>query len=226
MLQRKRKAIRAPVLTFSLTMAVAFYFVWFATFVAVLIVHYKWKNRRFYELYNKIPKADGHLPIIGLCHRFLKIDSRKLLNLLIKLVKPGPSPRRLYGGTLCFVTVDDPDQIQKVCASKCCIERIFSYQKFTFRTGLIASSGPLWKVHRKLIDPMYSTNALRSFLTIFNDKSRVLVAMLKKHANRESFDIYDSWTPFALDNILTTSMGLDFRVQFEKNNSYLEDCKM
>jgi hypothetical protein len=103
---------------------------------AVLILQYFWRHRRFYRLYNKIPLADGNLPLIGFGWRFIKTDPKSLFKGFNAMTAPSrPSPRRLYSGPAAYITVDDPDHIQKLFSSKNCVNKIFVFKKFVVKSG-------------------------------------------------------------------------------------------
>lgn len=93
------------------------------------------------------------------------------------------------------------------------------------KKGLLVSEAILWKIHRKILDPSFGHNILKSFLSIFNEKSQIFVKSLEKYSNSESFNIDEPFSRLALDNILTTSTGLRKKVQTEPRNAFLEDVK-
>jgi hypothetical protein len=99
------------------------------------VMQFYWENRKFYRLYNKLPLALPHLPLIGCGHKFFMADSRKLFKMAKLVTAPGPSPRRMSCGPMCFVVVDDAEQFQKVYSSKNCTDKIFFYKKFLLKSG-------------------------------------------------------------------------------------------
>jgi hypothetical protein len=99
------------------------------------VFQYFWQNRHFYKLFNKLPDAVPHLPIIGIGHKFFMADAKKLFEAALYCTKPGPSPRRIYAGPLCYVIVDDAEQFQKVYASRHCTDKISFYKLFVLKTG-------------------------------------------------------------------------------------------
>lgn len=82
----------------------------------------------------------------------------------------------------------------------------------------------MWKSHRKILEPAFKTNVLKSFLPIFNEKSKIFVKVMQERLNEKEFNMFDAVAPLALDNILTTSFGLNKEIQAEKNNEYLKHC--
>jgi hypothetical protein len=101
-----------------------------------LVGQYFWVHRKFYRLYNKLPLAVPHLPIIGVGHKFIMADSKKLYKLTTHMTDHhGPSPRRIYAGPMSFVVVDEPEQFKAIFTSRNCTDKIFLYKKFLLRSG-------------------------------------------------------------------------------------------
>lgn len=82
----------------------------------------------------------------------------------------------------------------------------------------------MWRKHRKLLDPAFNNNILKSFLSIFNEKSQTFVKVMEKHLDGRPFDLFNALCALSLDNILTTSTGLRKEIQTEENNEFLEHC--
>ena len=77
------------------------------------------------------------------------------------------------------------------------------------QNGLLVDSGDLWRSHRKLFNPSFSSTILQSFLPSFNNKSRILVKILAKHLNKDEFDVFHPLTGCTLEALLSTSIGLE-----------------
>lgn len=84
------------------------------------------------------------------------------------------------------------------------------------------ANGALWKNHRKLLEPAFSSKILKSFMPIFNEKSKTFIDVLSKHENGNEFNIFDTFTALSFDNILTTSTGVDKKIQTH-GNEFLDD---
>lgn len=196
-------------------------------FIAVAFVFsFWWRNRRFYELANKIPKIDGHLPIIGIAHKFLGRTNAEVYDVIKEVSAPGPvSPKGGWlGPTVFFLTIHDVDQVNKTLTSKYCLDRPPFNHLTLLDHGILFSSGDLWKRHRKMIDPAFNTNILRSFYPIFNSTAKSFIEKLKEKENKE-FEIYDFFAPFALQNILLTT-GIMKQADPVVNEEYLMHSKM
>lgn len=82
----------------------------------------------------------------------------------------------------------------------------------------------MWRNHRKLLDPAFNNNIIKSFLSIFNEKSVTFVKVMEKHLDGRAFDLFEMMSALSLDNILTTSTGLRKEIQTEKSHIFLEHC--
>lgn len=196
-------------------------------FIAIaFVVNFWWKNRRYYELLRKIPKTVGHLPIIGIAHNFLGANNVQVYDIIKEMSKPGPvSPKGAWlGPTVFFLTIDDVDQVNQTLASKYCHDRPPLCDLTLLDHGILFSSGELWKSHRKMIEPAFNTNILRSFYPIFNDTAKSLIEKLNENVNKE-IEMYDFFAPFALQNILLTT-GIMKQADPVLNNEFLMHTKM
>jgi hypothetical protein len=91
----------------------------------VVTIWYRSVHRKFYKLYEKLPKAHGNFPLIGVAWRFYKsLNPSNIYESVSTILAPGPSPRRFNVGPACFVIVDDPEQVQKVLLSRISINKI------------------------------------------------------------------------------------------------------
>lgn len=193
---------------------------------AAFVVNFWWRNRRYYELIRKIPKTDGHLPIIGVAHRFVGLDNAQAYELIKDIAKPGPvSPKGAWLGPTEFIlTIDNVDQVNQTLTSKYCVDRPTINQLTLMDHGILFASGEIWKTHRKMIDPAFNTNVLRSFYPIFNATAKSLIEKLEGKVNQE-FELYDFVAPFALQNILLTT-GILKEPDPVLNEEYLMHSKM
>lgn len=70
-----------------------------------------------------------------------------------------------------------------------------------------SSTGEKWKSHRKMIVPTFHTSILKSFIPVFNKRSRHIVDKLRKELGRE-FDVHDYMSTVTVDILLETAMGI------------------
>lgn len=193
---------------------------------AAFVAKFWWRNRRYYELISKIPKSEGHLPIIGIAHRFLGLNNVQVYDVIKDIMAPGPvSPKGAWLGPTEFIlTIDNVEQVNQTLTSKYCIDRPPFNHLTLLDHGILFSSGEIWKTHRKMIDPAFNTNILRSFYPIFNETAKNFIEKLNAKVNEE-FELYDFFAPFALQNILLTT-GIMKQADPVLNDEYLMHSKM
>lgn len=154
-----------------------------------------------------------------------KLRFKEFYQLFKTITKPAESsPRAFWMGTDYDVIIDDLEQLQELLASRHCIDKADFYKNLFFTKGILLSGGALWRSHRKLIEPAFNLSILKSFIPIFNEKTKIFLGKVGERVNGPMFDISELLTPLAMDNILSTSTGLEKNIQTEKNNEYLEHC--
>jgi cytochrome P450 len=79
----------------------------------------------------------------------------------------------------------------------------------------------VWRLHRKLIDPAFNSAIIKSFLSIFNEKTMICMKKLEVHAGGAEFNIFNAWGRLALDNLFLTSFGMDKNVQDNEKDESL-----
>jgi hypothetical protein len=96
---------------------------------------YRWRYRKFYKLYEKIPQVHDNFPLIGIAWKCFSLDPKNIYNLTCSVLATGPSPRRLNIGPACAVVVDDPEQVQKVLLSRISINKISMAKLIPVKSG-------------------------------------------------------------------------------------------
>ena len=85
--------------------------------------------------------------------------------------------------------------------------------------GLLISTGPKWKAHRKLIAPTFHLNVLKSFIELFNANSRAVVEKLRQE-NGKTFDVHDYMSECTVEILLETAMGVNKSTQDKSGYEY------
>lgn len=139
----------------------------------------------------------------------LRIKSQALYNEVERRIAAYPDLSKKWIGLFCLlVDIRKPDYIQKILNSDKCIERAAFYS-FPYKTGLLISSGEVWKRHRKILNPAFSSNKLNRFLPIVNEKARKLTNVLNDYVDKEAFNIIRLLSALTLESLLRTSFGLE-----------------
>lgn len=131
-----------------------------------------------------------------------------MYDMVDKMIAHFPDICMGWVGPFCIIDVRNPDYIKKLLYSDKCIDRAAFYF-FPYKTGLLISGGDLWKRHRKLLNPAFSTNRLNAFLPIVNEKARKLTQVLSGHASNDAFNVIRLLSALTLESLLQTSFGLE-----------------
>ncbi|XP_033220891.1 cytochrome P450 4C1-like [Belonocnema kinseyi] len=119
---------------------------------------------------------------------------------ITKLCYNYASPCRMILGPKVAVLIHDPEQIKTVFLSSKTTEKheFYDFSKPWTGNGLITAPRSIWRVHRKLIQPAFSTKILQSFVTIFQKTSILLAEEFSRKVGRPEFDVYPdvSFTSF------------------------------
>ncbi|KAJ2940595.1 hypothetical protein O0L34_g6536 [Tuta absoluta] len=142
---------------------------------------------------NEPPAFPGALPIIG--HAHLLIGDSNLL---------------------C-----DPDDAMTVANT--CLEKddFYEFAKPWLGEGLVTGKLSIWRNHRKLLNPAFSSVVLDGFLGVFNKQARRLVRDLEREVGRGPFDHWTYTRHNALETICLTALGVDFTDHTLLNREYV-----
>ncbi|XP_055377881.1 probable cytochrome P450 313a4 [Condylostylus longicornis] len=194
--------------------------------IAGLFFWYLWSRRKYYWLSWKMNSLLG-LPFLGVALnvknqetilQFIE-DARKKIIPRFGIVWFGPEP---------FFYVGEPEMMKKIFTSSNFINKA-DYYKIVgkhFGEGLFSSEVPTWNKHRKLIEPAFHINILKSFLPIFNEQADILVKKLKQYSGNDmkEFNIVPLCQLATLDSSCQTTMGKVMNFQLNQNmdisNSY------
>ncbi|XP_046737923.1 uncharacterized protein LOC124406532 [Diprion similis] len=184
------------------------------------------------ELVNKFRSLDDtskfegpmSLPIIGSGHLFIG-DGEAILKKLQEFGRLYSKPYRLVMGSYAYFVTSNPDQIKVLVHSSKSIEKADKFVDF-FRpwlgSGLLTGPASKWRVHRKLIQPTFSSKILKSFLEVFATKAVILVKQIENHVDGPEFKVQKYFLLCTLDTICGTAMGVDFEAQAKGDCRYAE----
>lgn len=102
-----------------------------------------------------------------------------------------------------MVFLTEPRDVELILSSHVYIDKSPEYRFFKpwLGDGLLISTGPKWRAHRKLIAPTFHLNVLKSFIDLFNANSRNVVKKLSKENNKE-FDCHDYMSEATVEILL------------------------
>ncbi|XP_072754855.1 cytochrome P450 4g15 [Anoplolepis gracilipes] len=182
-------------------------------------IYFKITHRRMFELGDKLPGPDG-LPLIGNALMF-RGSADTVFRTIYRKSFEYDQVIRLWLGPKLMVFLMDPRDVEIILSSQIYIDKSSEYRLFEpwLGNGLLISTGPKWRAHRKLIAPTFHLNVLKSFIDLFNANSRAVVEKLHKEGNNE-FDIHDYMSECTVEILLETAMGVSKSTQDRSGLEY------
>ncbi|XP_050091431.1 cytochrome P450 4C1-like [Anopheles aquasalis] len=161
-------------------------------------------------------------PLIGSAHLFLGKSTEEQFRCIIEISQTYRSPCRVWLGPKLFVFIDNADDLQTVLTSASCLEKADVYRFFKCEAGLFSAPAAVWRTHRKYLSPCFNAKILASFVSVFNEKSVILVSQLRSHLDqRTPFNVYEYIAKCTLDMICATTLGTDMNLQNEEGDEYI-----
>ncbi|CAH0721106.1 unnamed protein product, partial [Brenthis ino] len=170
------------------------------------------------------PAYPESLPLIGHAH-LLCGDSVQLWNRLKEfcnesfkaggVVSVSIGPRTIYA-------ITDPEDcltVANTCLQK---DNFYEFGKAWVGEGLLTGAVPIWKDHRKLLNPSFSQVVLDGFLDVFNKQARRLVKDLAEEVGKGPFDHWVYTRHNALETICLTALGVDHTDKTILNSQYVD----
>jgi cytochrome P450 len=124
----------------------------------------------------------------------------------------------------CMVDVRDAEYVKVILTSEKCIDRADFYY-FPYKTGLLASSGDVWRKHRKILNPAFSNSKILQFIPAINEKARILIEVLEPKVGQPSFNVVRYFSALTVDSLMKTSFGLDKNFLLNPYHKFFELVK-
>lgn len=112
-------------------------------------------------------------------------------------------PTRIWVGTDLYILTANPDDVQMILTCPECLNRDSTY-KFVqplMGNGLVTLPAEKWSEHRRLINPTFNRQVLKSYIPIFNKETNTLTDLLAKEVDGGAFDIYEYMDRCTLDTV-------------------------
>ncbi|CAG4952015.1 unnamed protein product [Colias eurytheme] len=180
-------------------------------------------RRPLYEFSAKLPEV-GSLPLLGHTHWFIGGPEKLLGNIrqLASLLNDSPhNVNKVWVGPSLYIVTFNPDDIQKILEN--CLQKDSSYKFLQdwLGNGLFVAPVDLWKVHRKLLLPIFHNRIIEDYINVFGEQGTILVKQMKEKVNKPEFDVYKYVTSCMLDIVFETAMGEKMDVQHNPDTPYL-----
>ncbi|KAF9416789.1 hypothetical protein HW555_005919 [Spodoptera exigua] len=189
-------------------------------------IKFRYSRFSLYKFAKTFP-TDGDLPILGHTHWFIG-GPEKIYNNLRTLVKAAEVRGRvssIWIGPTLYVVSFNPEDVQKILET--CLEKDNSYKYLQawLGNGLFVAPIDLWKVHRRLMLPIFNNRIIEDYIEVFGKQGKVLVERLQEQVGKPSFDIYQYISSCMMDIVFETSMGKKMDVQHHPDTPYLRARK-
>ncbi|XP_063239702.1 cytochrome P450 4C1-like [Bacillus rossius redtenbacheri] len=191
----------------------------------VLAIVIFFTSRRF-QLLKKIPGPKG-LPVLGIVTDVVKNTSRILDFVRDLQQKHGPT-FKAWLGPFPVVFLTDPRDLQIVLNKSACLSKPRPYKvvELYFGYSLTTADPTDWKRFHRIITPAFGLPTLKSFIPVFNEKSRKLVDVLREHEDGQPFDILEHMTLCTLDIVIETSLGSNMNMLKNKRMDLMESLQV
>lgn len=163
------------------------------------------------------------LPIIGNGSLFLGDTEQILKNLwtLAELAFKHKQSAKLWLGPKLYVAIGDPEDAQVVLEN--CLDKdvVYRFLRPWLGHGLFVAPVNLWKMHRKVLLPVFHNKIVEEYLGVIAEQADVLIERLDEKADGKNFDVLKNVTACTLDIVFETAMGERMDVQHSPDTPYL-----
>ncbi|XP_063537297.1 cytochrome P450 4g15-like [Cydia strobilella] len=175
-----------------------------------------------YELSRRLPSV-GQLPVLGHTHWFIGGPERILNNIetLANKIEASGGLGHVWIGPTIYAVIMNPEDVQTVLEK--CLQKDASYKflRTWLGDGLFVAPVDLWKIHRRLLLPMFHNRVVESYTEVFGKHSEVLVQRLQETVDGPEFDVFKYVTRCSLDIVFETAMGERMDLQRKPENGYV-----
>ncbi|XP_044733712.1 cytochrome P450 4C1-like [Chrysoperla carnea] len=197
------------------------------TIIVISVIKFYWDRRRLYICALKFSGPTA-IPLLGNALLFA-VQPEDILNRIYEIVCKYSSPCRLWFGHKLMTIIYAPEDLEVVLSDTVNIKKdhTYSFIEPFLGQGLISNSGSLWKTHRRLIIPTFTSKTLRYYVESFNTHAKTLVEKLQPIAERkETVNIIDPLNLCTVDIVLSTILGIEAGAQDHKIDEFVEHVEL
>ncbi|KAM3965867.1 cytochrome P450 4V2 [Aphomia sociella] len=195
-----------------LVFAFALYWIYWTTY-----------SRRMNKLTASLPEPP-RLPLLGSAMSFIGDSEKMFQNLkeLAELAYQHKSCVKIWLGPKLYVAIANPKDAQVVLDN--CLDKdvVYRFLRPWLGHGLFVAPVSLWKMHRKVLLPIFRNKIVEEYLTVISDQANVLLERLEEQADQGHFDVLKYITACTLDIVFETAMGERMDVQHKPDTPYLK----
>ncbi|XP_048508468.1 cytochrome P450 4C1-like isoform X2 [Athalia rosae] len=174
--------------------------------ISLLIFHLK-----RLQMYKHAAKFDGPscVPFVGNALLFFG-STTAILKKMVEIINMHTSSMlRLWLGPELIIVTQDPEGIKQVLTDAKVIDKSkpFDFVKPCLGNGLVTATGEVWRLHRRLLGPLFNTKIIESNVDKFAAHSKILVENMEKEVDGSEFQIDDYVAKWAMDIICESAFG-------------------
>ncbi|KAK9870757.1 hypothetical protein WA026_009718 [Henosepilachna vigintioctopunctata] len=184
--------------------------------------------RNFLYIKESVDKFPGPHPIFFLGNALDFLGDEGMINIFYGYIKQyGSIVKGRMGPLLYGLVISDFEILKHILLGKSNLSkgRFYDMTKSWLGEGLLTSEGDKWKPQRKMVNPAFSNEILKDFVTIFNSQAEVLTEKFKKLIPVETFNIHDFLSLCSLDITCETVMGVSINAQSNDSLEYVRCVK-
>ncbi|XP_025415552.1 cytochrome P450 4C1-like isoform X2 [Sipha flava] len=196
--------------------------------VIALWCYYKWNRKDINRFAAKL-KGPPSYPIIGSGLEFLGTPQQVMESFKKITEEYGPEPFKFWIGTSFGVTIFKPADLQIVLNNSKCLEKSNFYKLFknALGEGLLCAPVDKWRLHRRIISPLFNSSLMKQFFPIFHEKNENLMKKLSIEVGKtQPFDLWDYIAPINLETICQTMMGYNLNTQLNIGTEFVHSMKI
>nr|BBG43598.1 cytochrome P450 [Ascotis selenaria] len=180
------------------------------------------KARRMDKMTASLPGPPA-LPLLGNAMLFIGDTQKILRNIedIAKIALKNKGCAKIWLGPKLYVAIGDPEDAQVVLEN--CLDKdvVYRFLRPWLGHGLFVAPVGLWKVHRKVLLPVFHNKIVEQYLGVIAEQSDVLLERLNEQEGKGEFDVLKYITACTLDIVFETAMGERMDVQRSPETPYL-----
>ncbi|OWR43638.1 cytochrome P450 CYP4G25 [Danaus plexippus plexippus] len=180
-------------------------------------------NTRRIEKFTASLPMPPSLPVIGHAALFLGNTEKILKNLedIASIALKNNGAVKLWLGPKLYIAIGNPEDAQLILEN--CLDKdvVYRFLRPWLGQGLFIAPLRLWKMHRKILLPVFHNKVIEEYIGVISKQADVLTERLEEQSGKETFDVLSYISACTLDIVFETSMGEKMDVQHWPDTPYL-----
>lgn len=184
--------------------------IYFLAFIGTFLMVYNYGRRylRMMQVAAKIPGPDIST-MAKLSLGSVYAEPHDVYKNIYDMMSPYKDIAKIWLGPKLIIFLFNPADIELILSSNVHLDKSSDYGVFKpwFGNGLLISTGPKWKHHRKMIAPTFHQSILKNFVSKFYDNSIKICNIIDREQKGNTFDAHEYMSGATADILLDTAMG-------------------